>query len=131
MVVFEDLHWASEATLAFLRHLVENLGEVPLLLIGTARPELLRAQPEMAAHLAELGSSQRVVRLDLEPLSETETEELVVRVGHGLTELPEASRAIAERSAGNPLFAEQLVRPAGKEAQTAGRVRRRPTDGRS
>ena len=109
VIVFEDLHWASEATLAFLRHLVENLGEVPLLLIGTARPELLRAQPEMAAHLAELGSSQRVVRLDLEPLSETESEELVVRVGHGLTELPEASRAIAERSAGNPLFAEQLV----------------------
>ena len=27
VVVFEDLHWASEGTLAFLRHLVENRGE--------------------------------------------------------------------------------------------------------
>ena len=45
VVVFEDLHWASEATLAFVRHLVENCGEVPLLAIGTARPELFQAIP--------------------------------------------------------------------------------------
>ena len=109
VVVFEDLHWASEGTLAFLRHLVENCGDVPLLLIGTTRPELFHARPDMAAHLAELGSSQRVVRLDLEPLSASDTQELVVRVGRGLAGLPQASGAIAERSAGNPLFAEQLV----------------------
>ena len=121
VVVFEDLHWASEATLAFLRHLVENVGEVPLLLIGTARPELLHAQPDMAAHLAELGSSQRVVRIDLEPLTESETEELVVRVGRGLTELAEANRAITERSAGNPLFVEQLVRHLEGESDVADR----------
>ena len=122
VIVFEDLHWASEATLAFLRHLVENVGEVPLLAIGTARRELLHRRPDLAAHLAELGTSQRVVRIDLESLSESETQELVARVGGGLDELGEACQAITERSAGNPLFAEQLVRHLEGEASVAGRT---------
>ena len=61
------------------------------------------------------------MHLGLEPLSASDTEELIARVGHGLAEPPEASRAIIARSAGNPLFAEQLVRP-----REGGAVGRRP-----
>ena len=43
VLVFEDLHWADEAMLAFLEHLADLAEGVPLLLVGTARPELLRA----------------------------------------------------------------------------------------
>ena len=42
-----------------------------------------------------------------------------MRVGRGLAELPEASQAIAERAAGNPLFAEQLVRHLEGEPEVA------------
>ena len=38
--VFEDLHWADEALLDFLEHLVEWSEGVPLLVLCTARPEL-------------------------------------------------------------------------------------------
>ena len=107
--VFEDLHWASEGTLAFLRHLTENLSGVPLLAIGTTRPELLRSQPELAARLVEMAASRRGTRLDLGALSEAESEELVSRVGRGLGVPPETRQAIIGRCGGNPLFAEQLV----------------------
>ena len=40
VLVFEDLHWADEALLAFLEHLAEWAEGVPLLLLCTARPEL-------------------------------------------------------------------------------------------
>jgi class 3 adenylate cyclase len=40
VLVFEDLHWADEAMLAFLEHLADHAEGVPLLIVGTARPEL-------------------------------------------------------------------------------------------
>ena len=43
VLVFEDLHWADEAMLAFLEHLAERAEGVPLLVIGTARPGAARA----------------------------------------------------------------------------------------
>ena len=120
VIVFEDLQWASEATLAFVLHLVENTGEVPLLGIATTRLELFNSHPDMAARLTGVAATQRGVRIDLEPLSESDTEELVVRVGSGLSELHEARQAITERSVGNPLFVEQLVRHLEEEEPADG-----------
>ncbi len=48
MLVFEDLHWADEAMLAFLEHLADRAEAVPLLVIGTARPELFERHPDYA-----------------------------------------------------------------------------------
>ena len=45
VLVFEDLHWADEAMLAFLEHLADLAEGVPLLLVGTARPELYERHP--------------------------------------------------------------------------------------
>ena len=42
VVVLEDLHWAGEAMLAFVEHLLARGLEAPLLLLATTRPELLR-----------------------------------------------------------------------------------------
>ena len=49
VLVFEDLHWADEALLAFLEHLAEWAEGVPLLLLCTARPELYERHPGWAA----------------------------------------------------------------------------------
>jgi predicted ATPase len=37
-MVLEDLHWADDALLAFVRHLGEEARGVPLLVVATARP---------------------------------------------------------------------------------------------
>ena len=122
VLVVEDLQWASEGTLAFLRHLMEHVGQVPLLAIGTTRPGLFQARPDIAARLAEAAFSQRGRLIDLGPLSASETEELVSRVGPGLGELRETRQVIAGRCAGNPLFAEQLVRLLEEESSTGTEV---------
>ena len=51
MLVFEDLHWADDAMLAFLEHLADRAEGVPLLVVGTARPELFERHPDYAAGL--------------------------------------------------------------------------------
>jgi predicted ATPase len=34
VIVFEDLHWADEAMLAFIEHLADRAEAVPLLVVG-------------------------------------------------------------------------------------------------
>ncbi len=45
VLVFEDLHWADDGLLDFVDHLVEWVSALPLLVIGTARPEFLERRP--------------------------------------------------------------------------------------
>ena len=45
VLVFEDLHWADDGLLDFVDHLVDWASEVPLLVVCTARPELLSRRP--------------------------------------------------------------------------------------
>ena len=41
MLVFEDLHWGDEELLDFVDDLAEWAADVPIAVIGTARPQLL------------------------------------------------------------------------------------------
>ena len=103
ILVFEDLHWADEALLAFLEHLATHLASVPLMVVGTARPELFERRPGFA-------SGGRVNRVGLAPLSRDETERLVA----GLMGEPDNGSAtvsrVVERCDGNPFYAEQSAR---------------------
>ena len=45
VLVFEDLHWADDGLLDFVDALVDWATDVPLLVVGTARPELLARRP--------------------------------------------------------------------------------------
>jgi len=45
VLVFEDLHWAGDELLDFVDHLIEWATDVPLLVVCTARPELLERRP--------------------------------------------------------------------------------------
>ncbi len=96
----EDVHWASPDLLAFL----ELAGDAPRtagrLVLASARPVLLDERPEWV----EGGE-----RLDLPLLPPRETKELVRElVGEALP--AELVERVADRSAGNPLFVEELLR---------------------
>ena len=104
VLVVEDLHWADEAMLAFMDYLAESSAEVPLLVMATARPEVLEFSGPGGGFVA---AAEHVV---LGPLSGEETAELA-RARLGAKSLPTDLQAlILERSGGNPLFAEELVR---------------------
>ena len=52
VLVFEDLHWADDALLDFVEHLVEFSVGVPVLVVCTARPELIERRPAWGAGCA-------------------------------------------------------------------------------
>ena len=54
VLVFEDLHWADEGLLDFIDQLADWSSGVPLLVVGTARPELLDRRPGWGGGQAEL-----------------------------------------------------------------------------
>jgi class 3 adenylate cyclase/tetratricopeptide (TPR) repeat protein len=104
VLVFEDLHWADDGLLDFVDHLVDWAGAVPLLVLGTARPELLERRPGWG------GGKANALTLSLAPLSDVETARLV----HGLLEQtllpPETQAELLAHAGGNPLYAEQYAR---------------------
>jgi hypothetical protein len=96
----EDVHWASPDLLAFLELAGSSPRNAGRLVVASARPVLLDERPEWV----ESGE-----RLDLPLLPPRETEELVRElVGDALP--AELVARVAERSAGNPLFVEELLR---------------------
>jgi class 3 adenylate cyclase/tetratricopeptide (TPR) repeat protein len=104
VLVFDDLHWADEALLDFLEHLVEWSQGVPLLVLCAARPELYERRPGWSAGLRNAHT------INLSPLSNEETAELVSHLISATVLSPELEQAVLERAGGNPLYAEEFVR---------------------
>ena len=104
VLVFEDLHWADDALLAFLEHLADRAEGVPLLVVATARPELHEHHPGFTNGLLNANTIQ------LAPLSEGETGRLLSALLDHLESPPSCSARSFERVGGNPLYAEEFVR---------------------
>ena len=104
VLVFEDLHWADDALLAFLEHLADRAEGVPLLIVCTARPELFESHPDYAAGLRNTNS------INLAPLSQEETARLVSGLLDASVIPAELQQPILDRAGGNPLYAEEFVR---------------------
>jgi predicted ATPase/class 3 adenylate cyclase len=104
VLVFEDIHWAEEPLLELVEHLGTWVRNVPLLLLCLARPELLDLRPGWG------GGRVRATAIELEPLSEPDSEALIAALLDG-DELPAAARtALLEKTEGNPLFVEETMR---------------------
>ena len=104
ILVFEDLHWADEALVAFLEHLADWSQGVPLLLLCTARPELFERHPTFGA------KARNAQRINLAPLTEEETARLIASLLEQAVLPAETQRMLLERAGGNPLYAEEFVR---------------------
>src|SRR5439155_610519 len=107
VLVVEDLHWADSALLTFLDHLVEWGADVPLLVVGTARPELYERAPGWA------GGKRNATTISLAPLKDTETTRLVSELLGDIALPPVTQTTLLERAGGNPLYAEEFVRMLG------------------
>ena len=107
LLLLDDVHWGSD-TLQFVRYLFKEstAEDLPLLIVMTARRDLLEDYPLANELLDEIAESPFVRRLQLGPLDKSEHNELIHNLLGLQTELAEQ---VAERTAGNPLFAIQLV----------------------
>jgi class 3 adenylate cyclase/tetratricopeptide (TPR) repeat protein len=113
VLAIDDIHWADEGMLDLIDHLARWVRG-PLLLVCLTRDELLERRPGWG------GGRRNATAISLEPLTAEETRELVAalmpdyhfgdgrnrgRINGGAQLVPQ----VAERSGGNPLFAEEMV----------------------
>jgi class 3 adenylate cyclase/tetratricopeptide (TPR) repeat protein len=108
VLFFEDIHWAEEPLLDLVEHLADWV-RAPLVILCLARPELLDARPGWG------GGRVRSTAIELEPLSEEESELLVEKLvaqlaGSSGEVPPELPRELLDRAEGNPLFVEETIR---------------------
>jgi DNA-binding SARP family transcriptional activator len=104
ILVLEDLHWADDGLLGFVDELTSRLRDAPLLLLCTARPELLERRPTWG------GGQANALTISLPPLSGAEAAQLVAAIIDRPQLEAEQYEALLARAAGNPLYAEQFAR---------------------
>jgi class 3 adenylate cyclase/tetratricopeptide (TPR) repeat protein len=110
VLVFEDLHWADDGVLEFVDHLVDWASGVPLLVVCTARPELLERRPGWG------GGKLNALTVSLAPLSDGDTAHLVASLLDRPVLEAETQALLLARAGGNPLYAEQYVRMLAERA---------------
>ena len=103
VLAFEDIHWADDGMLDVIEHLARWVRG-PLLVVCLARDELLDRRPGWG------GGRRAATQIFLEPLGPETSQELVSRLLGKEGTPPELATRVAERSGGNPLFAEEMVR---------------------
>jgi class 3 adenylate cyclase/tetratricopeptide (TPR) repeat protein len=120
ILVFEDLHWADDAMVDFVEHLVDWSSGVPMLVLCTTRPELFEHRPDWG------GGKRNSTTISLPPLSGEEMEELLsALLPPAELELgPETRGLILERAEGNPLYAEEFIGMLTEQGLTAETVQR-------
>jgi class 3 adenylate cyclase len=104
VLVFDDLHWADDGLLDFIDHLADWASGVPLLVVCTARPELLARRPDWG------GGKRNATTTSVGPLSREETAALLAgRLERALLPADVQERLLAAVD-GNPLYVEEYVR---------------------
>ena len=106
VLVFEDLHLANDDSLALVESLVASMHDAPVLMVVTARPELLARRPEWG----EAGSP-RHTRMELMPLGLDDAARIMLHLLSPTEDPPEALvDAAVEVAGGNPYLLEQMFR---------------------
>ena len=100
LYIIEDGHWIDEVSESMLAEFLTVIPQTPSLLLITYRPEYRGA-------LTRVADAQTIA---LAPLSDSETAALVSELLGSDPSVGAVGQTIAERTAGNPFFAEEMVR---------------------
>ncbi|HWS92978.1 MAG TPA: adenylate/guanylate cyclase domain-containing protein, partial [Mycobacterium sp.] len=100
LYVIEDAHWIDEVSESML---ADFLTVIP----QTASLVLITYRPEYCGSLSRVSGAQSIA---LAPLSNTETTALVTDLLGADPPTTDMAALVAERAAGNPFFAEEIVR---------------------
>jgi class 3 adenylate cyclase/energy-coupling factor transporter ATP-binding protein EcfA2 len=100
LVVFEDAQWADQATLELMRHLAGAVGDAPVLLIVTGRPEAE----------SRFGTAANPTRLELPRFDGPTAVALIAAVAGRYQLAPRLLGDILARGDGVPLFLEEMTK---------------------
>ena len=122
----DDLHWADRGTLWLLGHLLRQLREERVLIVGAYREtELDRAHP-LAKSLVDWNRERLATRIVLRRFSQTETEDqLGALLGESIS--GDFAAAVHRETEGNPFFVEEVLKAlieSGSVRRESGRWKR-------
>ena len=100
VLVFEDLHWLDTSSLEFLNLLIQASPQLPMLIIGSHRPEFCPRWPDNAV----------ITTIALSHLTEDAARALIAQVSDGKALPEKIVTGILEKTDGIPLFIEELTR---------------------
>lgn len=109
LIILEDLHWADAATLRLLSHLVRQVAQLPLFILLTVRDTQLPKDESTRRSLDYVLGHRDCSRIKLERLSRQDVRDY----SHAMlgTHDDGWGDAIFNKSAGNPFFMVELLRP--------------------
>jgi class 3 adenylate cyclase/tetratricopeptide (TPR) repeat protein len=106
VLVLDDLQWADASSIAVVKHLCAIAAELPLLIIGVARPDSDRLE---LAHYMQERHAEGYLEIALEPLGARDAAALL----DALMPLADSAiglcKLILERADGNPFFVEEIA----------------------
>lgn len=110
VLLIEDLQWIDEASHDLLDEIVEAVAGTDLMLLLNFRPEYRAAWSDLP-HYGEI---------DLMPLGEVESAQLLSDLLGGDESLAKLAQRIQAQTAGNPFFIEELVRALAEDGPLEG-----------
>lgn len=105
LLIIEDMHWADESTLDFVRYIGRRLANVPAVLLLTYREEEVTSAHPLRRVLGDLPTSL-ATRIPLKPLSRQAVEHLAKQSKH-------SSAGLYESTAGNPFYVTEVLATEG------------------
>ncbi|MFC3774997.1 adenylate/guanylate cyclase domain-containing protein [Mycolicibacterium holsaticum] len=110
LYIIEDAHWMDAVSESMLADFLTVIPRSPAMVLITARPEY-------RGTLTQVPGAQTIA---LAPLTDSDTVALLEELLGSDVSVADLARVIAERVAGNPFFAEEMVRELGQRGVLAG-----------
>jgi adenylate cyclase len=110
LYIIEDAHWIDEVSESMLADFVTVVPQTPSMVLITCRPEYQGA-------LSRVPGAQTIT---LAPLGDSDTTALLGELLGSDPSVGELAAVIAERAAGNPFFAEEMVRELAQRGALGG-----------
>lgn len=108
VVLVEDVHWADDSSRALLQFLARRLGDAPVLLVCTFRPDEVSGPRLLRPFLADLARLPWTVRMDLSRLGRADVVSMLAALD-GPRPTAELVDVIHRRSEGVPFYVEELA----------------------
>jgi DNA-binding SARP family transcriptional activator len=109
VITLDDLQWCDNDSLEWLRYLLRYAPQAPLLIVGTFRADEVHSGHPLTAFRTALEREGRLHTLELEPLDEAETHQVVSTLLGRELEVHALARLYQETE-GHPLFIVEIVR---------------------
>ena len=116
VILIEDVHWADRSTLDLITYVARNLARDRVLVVLTYRADGLDETVDVPAFLAELVRLPLTERIDLAPLSEAETTDMLTDL-LGERADPAVVERVVARCAGNAFFVEEVAAAGATEPE--------------